>query len=71
MPGLFAPVRLGRPHLPNRLVTAPTARGRAGRWGVPGPGTARSRARRATAGLIVTAEIQPSPAGQGHPAPPG
>ncbi|MGW2202055.1 alkene reductase [Streptomyces sp. NPDC001774] len=68
----FDPIVLGGRRLPNRVAMAPMTRSRAF-----GPGTeptelmATYYAQRASAGLIVTEGIQPSPIGQGYPDTPG
>lgn len=60
MDQLFAPVRLGRHVLSNRLVMAPMTRSRAASDGTPGPMAAEYYAQRASIGLIVTEGTQPS-----------
>ena len=67
----FAPVRLGRYILPNRLVMAPMTRSRAKVDGAPGDLAAEYYSQRASAGLIVTEGTQPSDDGQGYLATPG
>ncbi len=67
----FTPFELGSLRLPNRLVMAPMTRSRAYLAGVPSPLTALYYAQRASAGLIVTEGVQPSPAGQGYMNTPG
>lgn len=68
----FDPIVLGGKPLTSRIVMAPMTRSRAF-----GPGTeptelmATYYAQRASAGLIVTEGIQPSPVGQGYPDTPG
>ncbi|MEU3020482.1 alkene reductase, partial [Nocardiopsis sp. NPDC007018] len=56
--------RLGRLHLPNRVVMAPMTRLRADRDGVPGDLMADYYAQRAGAGLIVSEGIAPDVPGQ-------
>jgi N-ethylmaleimide reductase len=67
----FAPVRVGRDTLPNRLVMAPMTRSRAKIDGTPGDLAAECYAQRAILGLIVTEGTQPSDDGQGYLATPG
>ncbi len=67
---LFAPYRLGRLELKNRLVMAPMTRNRTPDT-VPGPLNAEYYAQRAGAGLIITEGVQPSAVGQGYPGTPG
>jgi N-ethylmaleimide reductase len=68
----FDPIVVGGRELPNRLVMAPMSRSRAyGPDAAPNQATAIYYAQRASAGLIVTEGIQPSPAGRGYPATPG
>jgi 2,4-dienoyl-CoA reductase-like NADH-dependent reductase (Old Yellow Enzyme family) len=67
----FAPVRVGRYVLPNRLVMAPMTRSRAKFDGTPGELAAEYYAQRAGVGLIVTEGTQPSGDGQGYLATPG
>ncbi|GAB7032483.1 alkene reductase [Streptomyces sp. NPDC021749] len=68
----FDPIVLGGKHLANRVVMAPMARSRA-----YGPGAEPTElmvtyyTQRASAGLIVSESIQPSPIGQGYPDTPG
>lgn len=71
MSRLFDPVVLGDLHLANRIVMAPMTRNRAGPSGVPQPMTALYYAQRASAGLIVTEGVFPSPSGQGYVDTPG
>ncbi|GAB6261072.1 alkene reductase [Photobacterium sp. 53610] len=71
MSQLFAPVRLGRITLSNRLVMAPMTRSRANLDGTPGALTAEYYTQRASIGLIVTEGVQPSDDGQGYLATPG
>jgi len=68
----FEPYRLGRITLANRIVMAPMTRSRAyGPGASPTDLMATYYAQRASAGLIVTEGIQPSPVGQGYPDTPG
>jgi N-ethylmaleimide reductase len=67
----FAPVRVGRYMLPNRLVMAPMTRSRAKPDGTPGDLAPEYYAQRASVGLIVTEGTQPSDDGQGYLATPG
>jgi N-ethylmaleimide reductase len=62
---LFAPYRLGRLVLPNRMLMAPMTRNRAGDGGVPVALNAEYYAQRGSAGLIITEGTQPSAVGQG------
>nr|BFD87405.1 alkene reductase [Streptomyces sp. Xyl84] len=72
MTNAFAPVDVAGRSLANRIVMAPMTRSRA-----YGPGAtatdlmATYYGQRASAGLIVTEGIQPSPVGQGYPDTPG
>ena len=68
---IFAPVRVGRYTLPNRLVMAPMTRGRAKFDGTPGDLAAEYYSQRASVGLIVTEGTQPSDDGQGYLTTPG
>ncbi|NTZ04507.1 alkene reductase [Burkholderia metallica] len=70
-PQLFAPVRVGRYTLHNRLVMAPMTRSRAAFDGTPGAWAAEYYAQRAGLGLIVTEGTQPSDDGQGYLTTPG
>ncbi|MGW5260616.1 alkene reductase [Microbispora sp. NPDC004025] len=67
----FSSFELGSLRLPNRLVMAPMTRSRSYVAGIPSPLTALYYAQRASAGLIVTEGVQPSPAGQGYMDTPG
>lgn len=71
MPTLFEPVDIGTLTLSNRLVMAPMTRSRTTEDGQVTASTAQYYAQRATAGLIVTEGVQPSPVGQGYPNTPG
>lgn len=72
MTNAFIPVDVAGRSLANRIVMAPMTRSRA-----YGPGAtatdlmAAYYSQRASAGLIITEGIQPSPAGQGYPDTPG
>ncbi len=68
MTTLFTSYRLGSLSLPNRMVMAPMTRVRAAAGGLATPSMASYYAQRATAGLIVTEGVQPSPVGQSNPA---
>ncbi|GGA19619.1 alkene reductase [Dyella nitratireducens] len=68
---LFAPVRVGRHTLQNRLVMAPMTRSRAAFDGTPGELATDYYAQRADVGLIVTEGTQPSEDGQGYMTTPG
>jgi len=68
---LFAPAQLGDIQLANRIVMAPMTRDRAGPGDVPTPLMVEYYAQRASAGLIVTEGVQPSPAGKGYWRTPG
>ncbi|MGW7379195.1 alkene reductase [Streptomyces sp. NPDC054794] len=68
----FDPIVLGGKRLANRVVMAPMTRSRAfGPGAAPTELMATYYAQRASAGLIVTEGIQPSPVGQGYPDTPG
>jgi N-ethylmaleimide reductase len=68
----FDPIIVGGRKLANRIVMAPMSRSRAyGAAATPGPSTARYYAQRASAGLIISEGISPSPIGYGYPATPG
>jgi 2,4-dienoyl-CoA reductase-like NADH-dependent reductase (Old Yellow Enzyme family) len=71
MKPIFAPVRVGRYTLQNRLAMAPMTRSRAEVDGTPGAMTAEYYAQRASIGLIVTEGTQPSEDGQGYLTTPG
>ncbi|NUP13226.1 MAG: alkene reductase [Polyangiaceae bacterium] len=68
---LFDSVRLGRITLPNRLVMNPMTRSRSDTEGRVGELTVTYFAQRATAGLIISDGIAPSPNGKGYPRIPG
>ncbi|MFD0142766.1 MULTISPECIES: alkene reductase [unclassified Streptomyces] len=68
----FDPIVLGGRRLPSRVAMAPMTRSRAfGPGAEPTELMATYYAQRASAGLIVTEGIQPSPIGQGYPDTPG
>jgi len=67
----FSPFTLAGLQLPNRLVMAPMTRSRAYVDGIPSSLTALYYAQRASAGLIITEGVQPSPAGKGYMDTPG
>ncbi|MFE7482697.1 alkene reductase [Streptomyces sp. NPDC057552] len=71
MTTLFDGHRLGDLILPNRVVMAPMTRVRAAAGGLATPSMATYYAQRATAGLIVSEGVQPSPVGQSNPGTPG
>ncbi len=68
---LFEEVKLGKLSLSNRLLMNPMTRSRADERGLVGPLTAEYYAQRATAGLIVSEGIAPSPNGKGYARIPG
>jgi N-ethylmaleimide reductase len=68
---LFSPVMLGEIELRNRIVMAPMTRDRAGPGDVPTDLMVAYYAQRASAGLIVTEGVQPSPIGKGYWRTPG
>jgi N-ethylmaleimide reductase len=68
---LFDRYEAGGLILPNRVVMAPMTRVRAAAGGLATPSMATYYAQRATAGLIVSEGVQPSPAGQSNPGTPG
>ncbi len=68
---LFTPVTLGDMSLSNRIVMAPMTRDRAGEGDVPTDLMVEYYAQRASAGLIVTEGVQPSPVGKGYWRTPG
>ena len=67
---LHSPFRLGHLQLPNRIVMAPMTRSRA-LGGVPNDLMRAYYAQRASAGLIVTEGVSPSPDGLGYARIPG
>lgn len=68
---LFNPVKAGRYQLRNRIIMAPMTRSRADDNGVPSDLVATYYAQRASAGLIVSEGIYPSPMGKGYVRTPG
>ncbi|MFZ5511330.1 MAG: alkene reductase [Pseudomonadota bacterium] len=69
---LFQPIRLGRYHLPHRIVMAPLTRSRARQPGnVPTALNASYYAQRASAALIISEATQVSMQGQGYAWTPG
>lgn len=68
---LFTPVSLGGLALSNRIVMAPMTRDRAGPGDVPTPLMIEYYRQRASAGLIITEGVQPSPEGKGYWRTPG
>ncbi len=68
---LFSPYALGPNGLRNRLVMSPMTRSRASEGGVPNALMAEYYAQRATAGLIITEGVAPSPNGLGYARIPG
>lgn len=71
MADLFDPIALGALDLKNRIVMSAMTRSRAGPGDTPTALHALYYGQRATAGLIVTEGIQPSPAGKGYCRTPG
>lgn len=68
----FDPIVVGGRKLASRIVMAPMSRSRTyGAAAAPGPSTARYYTQRASAGLIISEGISPSPVGYGYPATPG
>ena len=67
----FTPVSVGRYTLLNRLVMAPMTRSRAYTDGTPGELAALYYAQRASIGLVIAEETQPSDDGQGYLTTPG
>lgn len=68
---LFTPVFLGRLALSNRIIMAPMTRDRAGPGDVPTPLMIDYYRQRASAGLIISEGVQPSPEGKGYWRTPG
>ena len=68
---LFTPVSLGGLALSNRIIMAPMTRDRAGPGDVPTPSMIDYYRQRASAGLIITEGVQPSPEGKGYWRTPG
>jgi N-ethylmaleimide reductase len=71
MANLFDPVTLGDIQMTNRVVMAPMTRSRAGAGDVPTELAVEYYRQRATAGLIITEGVQPSPVGKGYCRTPG
>ncbi|MFD9570082.1 alkene reductase [Streptomyces sp. NPDC059982] len=71
MTSAFEPVRIPGTALSNRIALAPMTRSRAGEGGVATALMAEYYTQRASAGLLVSEGIQPSPVGQGYPFTPG
>jgi N-ethylmaleimide reductase len=68
----FDPIDLSGTQLANRIAMAPMTRSRAtADTRVPTRLTVEYYAQRASAGLIITEGVQPSPVGQGYPGTPG
>jgi N-ethylmaleimide reductase len=68
----FDPIKLGKIELANRIVMAPMSRSRSyGPAALPSPAAATYYRQRASAGLIISEGIQPSPIARGYPATPG
>lgn len=68
---MFTPFELGSLRLPHRLAMAPMTRSRSYVDGIPSPLAPLYYGQRASAALIITEGIQPSPAGQGYMNTPG
>lgn len=68
---LFTPLELGDYTLRNRIVMGPMTRGRASDDGSPGELMAIYYRQRASAGLIISEGIYPSPMGKGYVRTPG
>ncbi|MGW8888952.1 alkene reductase [Streptomyces sp. NPDC055749] len=71
MTTVFDPIDLAGTQLANRIAMAPMTRSRAGEGGTATDLTVEYYTQRASAGLIITEGIQPSPVGQGYPFTPG
>lgn len=71
MPDLYSPTRFGDLVLRNRVVMAPMTRSRAGGFDEPTDIVVDYYRQRASAGLIVTEGIYPSPDGKGYCRTPG
>ncbi|MCX5383182.1 alkene reductase [Streptomyces sp. NBC_00083] len=68
----FDPIDLAGTPLANRIALAPMTRSRAhGAGRTPTTSMAEYYAQRASAGLVITEGVQPSPVGQGYPDTPG
>jgi N-ethylmaleimide reductase len=68
---LFQPLKLGKLHLPNRIIMAPLTRMRAGPENVPTALNANYYSQRASAGLIICEGTAISPDAHGFPNAPG
>lgn len=68
---LFTPVAVGRYTLANRIMMAPMTRSRADDNGVTTEWVAHYYAQRATAGLLISEGVYPSPMGKGYIHTPG
>jgi N-ethylmaleimide reductase len=68
---LFTPVTLGALQCANRIIMAPMTRDRAGPGDVPTDLMVEYYRQRASAGLIITEGVQPSPKGKGYWRTPG
>ncbi|WP_250032688.1 alkene reductase [Paractinoplanes maris] len=71
MTSLFDTVSLGGLRLPNRVVMAPMTRIRSDRDGLATASMATYYAQRASAGLIISEGVRPTPVGQSNPLTPG
>ncbi|MFD3653752.1 alkene reductase [Streptomyces sp. NPDC058620] len=71
MTTVFDPIDLAGTQLANRIAMAPMTRSRAGEGGTATDLVTEYYTQRASAGLIITEGIQPSPVGQGYPSTPG
>lgn len=71
MPSLFDPIRLGDLELPNRIVMAPMTRSRANPADEPYALHVEYYRQRASAGLIISEGVYPSPEGKGYCRTPG
>lgn len=71
MSQIFTPVKIGRHTLKNRLVMAPMTRSRANDDGVQSDIAATYYGQRASAGLIISEGVFPSPMGKGYVRTPG
>ncbi len=71
MPNLFDPLRVGALELPNRIITAPLTRHRAGETRVPNALMAEYYVQRASAGMIISEATSVSAMGVGYVGTPG
>ncbi|MFH8887709.1 alkene reductase [Streptomyces sp. NPDC017949] len=71
MTSAFDSVRIAGDALPNRIALAPMTRSRAAEGGLVTDLVAEYYSQRASAGLLISEGIQPSPVGQGYPFTPG